>query len=208
MLMLIEMPVKEFLDQTASSSPAPGGGSASALAGSLGAALAEMVINLTIGKKKYAEVSEELAALLPRLTQARLELQALVDKDTEAFNLVMKAFGMPKESEDQVKARSAAIQEATIKATEVPLSVMRTALSAMDMTLTVAKKGNRKSASDAGVAGLFLSTAMEGAALNVKINLPGLPDELEFKQAAEREMNEMLMRKTGLAEQIQAAVGL
>jgi formiminotetrahydrofolate cyclodeaminase len=206
--MLLEKQVHDFLRETASSSPAPGGGSASALAGALGTALAEMVINLTVGKKKYAEVSEELAALLPKLKQARMDLQALVDKDTEAFNEVMAAFGLPKDTEEQKKSRAEAIQTATIHATEVPLTVMQTALAAMQMTLVIAKKGNRNSASDAGVAGLLLSAGIDGAALNVKINLPGLPDDLPFKQSALKDLTSMLSKKEDLTAHIREAVGL
>jgi formiminotetrahydrofolate cyclodeaminase len=174
--MLIEKKVKEYLAETASSAPAPGGGSASALAGALGIALAEMVINLTIGKKKYADVSAELSDLLPKLATLRAELEQSVDRDTEAFNGVMAAFGMPKESEEEKTARRAAIQEATVKATEVPLQVVTAAAQALEMVLTVAQKGNKNSASDAGVAGLLLGNAVDGASLNVMITLPGLPD--------------------------------
>lgn len=204
--MLIEKSLQDFITLTASSAPAPGGGSASALAGALGAALAEMVINLTVGKKKYADVSEELAALRPRLSQIRVELEKSVDRDTEAFNEVMKAFALPKESEEQIKARTAAIQAATVKATEVPLSVMESCLQAMEIALTVAQKGNRNSASDIGVSGLLLACGLDGAALNVKINLPGLPNDHPFKASASARMAEILSRKAPLANQIQAAV--
>lgn len=101
--MLMEKSVQEFIAETASSSPAPGGGSASALAGALGTALAQMVINLTVGKKKYADVSEELAALLPRLAQIRADLEAAVDRDTAAFNQVMKAFFFPERPRSRLK---------------------------------------------------------------------------------------------------------
>ena len=204
--MLIDKKVKDFLSETASSSPAPGGGSGSALSGALGTALAEMVINLTVGKKKYAEVSAELADLLPKLAAVRQELQGAVDRDTEAFNLVMAAFGLPKETDDEKSIRRKAIQEATLKATEVPLGVMEAALKALEMTLTVAKKGNKNSASDAGVAGLLLSTAIDGAALNVKINLPGLPDDHPYKLEASKRLESILADKQKLAADIQEAV--
>jgi formiminotetrahydrofolate cyclodeaminase len=206
--MLLDKSVSEFLSETASSSPAPGGGSASAFAAALGTALTQMVITLTVGKKKYAEVSAELAALLPPLEKVRIELQALVDKDTEAFNAVMTTFGLPKETEIQIQARSSAIQAATVVATEVPLEVMHSALAALEMTLIVAKKGNRNSASDAGVAGLLLVAGLESAALNVKINLPGLPDDLPFKKNTLNELEIILAKKNELAGQIREAVGL
>ncbi|HEX7344213.1 MAG TPA: cyclodeaminase/cyclohydrolase family protein [bacterium] len=201
--MLIENSLKDFIAQTASSSPAPGGGSASALAGALGTALAEMVINLTVGKKKYADVSEELAALLPKLSAIRQELCTAVDRDTEAFNEVMTARSLPKETEEQIKARQAAIQEATIGATRVPLSVMQASLMAMQMTLTVARKGNRNSISDAGVAALLLSSAIDGAALNVRINLPGLPDDLPFKKETTEKYQAIQETKNRLFAEIQ-----
>jgi len=204
--MMIQNTLKDFIAQTASSSPAPGGGSASALAGALGTALAEMVINLTVGKKKYADVSDELAALLPKLTALRQELSAAVDRDTEAFNAVMKAFGLPKETEEQVKSRLAAIQEATIGATRVPLGVMEASLGAMEMTLTVARKGNKNSISDAGVAALLLASAIDGAALNVKINLPGLPDDLPFKKEAAEKCRGIQAAQSRLLTDIQAIV--
>lgn len=204
--MLIEKKVKDFLTETASSAPAPGGGSASALAGALGTALAEMVINLTVGKKKYADVSAELSDLLPRLAGIRKELQNAVDKDTEAFNGVMAAFSLPKETDEEKKARSEAIQKATLKASEVPLSVMKTALEAMKMTVKIAQKGNKNSASDAGVAGLLLSAAIDGAALNVKINLPGLPDDLPFKTETQKKIKAIEAEKLRVNKEIHESV--
>jgi formiminotetrahydrofolate cyclodeaminase len=203
---LIENTLKDYIAQTASSSPAPGGGSASALAGALGTALAEMVINLTVGKKKYVDVSEELSSLLPKLTTIRNELAHAVDRDAEAFNAVMKAFGMPKETDEQIRARSAAIQEATVEATRVPLSVMMAALKALEMTAVVAQKGNKNSISDAGVAGLLLASAIDGAAYNVKINLPGLPADHSFRLEASTRAAQIQAAKAKLAVEIQNIV--
>lgn len=204
--MLIEKKLKDFLSETASSSPAPGGGSASALAGALGTALSEMVINLTVGKKKYADVSAELADLLPRLAEARRRLQEAVDRDTRAFNLVMAAYGLPKETEDEKKARQTAIREAILKATEVPLDVMETCLKALEMALIVAQKGNKNSVSDAGASGLLLEAAIEGAALNVKINLPTHPDDHPYRTAAAKRLKEMAARKEELSRSLREAV--
>jgi len=203
---LVERSLRDFIAETALSSPTPGGGSASALAGALGTALAEMVINLTVGKRKYADVSAELAALLPKLAQIRADLEAAVDRDAAAFNEVMKAYSLPKETEAQNRARAAAIQEATIGATQVPLGVMEAALKALEMTLIVAQKGNKNSASDAGVAGLLLSSALDGAALNVRINLASLPDDLVFKTQARRKMESLKANKTKMAMRMKAAV--
>ena len=114
-----------FLDELASATPAPGGGSVAALAGALGAALTSMVCNLTIGKKKYAGVEQEMKKILVESEKLRATFTALVDRDTEAFNKVMEAFGLPKETEPQKALRAAAIREATKEATLVPLEVMR-----------------------------------------------------------------------------------
>lgn len=204
--MLIDKKVNEFLAETASKAPAPGGGSASALAGALGTALSEMVINLTVGKKKYLEVSEELAALLPQLAGIRKELEASIDKDTEAFNLVMNAFSLPKETDDEKAVRRKAIQDATLKATEVPLSVMEKALDALELTVIVAEKGNKNSISDAGVAALMLAGAIDGAAYNVRINLPGLPEDMPFRKEAESKLDDIELKKLELTEAIQKTV--
>lgn len=175
--MLTEKTVNQFLDELSSDSPAPGGGSVAALAGSLGAALTSMVCRLTVGKKKYVEVQDEIAEVLDQSEVLRKQLSELVEEDTKAFNEVMKAFGMPKENEEQQQARSAAIQEATKYAMIAPLNVMKLSLDAMHLARTVAEKGNKNSISDAGVAALMLQAACSSAALNVRINLQSLKDE-------------------------------
>lgn len=182
--MLIEKTVSQFLDELASNSPAPGGGSVAALAGAAGAALASMVCNLTIGKKKYAEVQDEMKAVLKETELLRKEFTQLIDKDTEAFNSVMAAFGLPKGSEQEVAARADAIQVATKAATLVPLSVMQACEKALLQAKAVAQKGNKNSASDAGVAALMLQAGCAGAALNVRINLGGLNDASFVEQIA------------------------
>ena len=184
--MLVDKTVTQFLDELASNSPAPGGGSVAALAGAAGAALASMVCNLTIGKKKYAEVQDEMKAVLEQTELLRKELTQLIDKDTEAFNSLMAAFGLPKGTEQEQSARSAAIQTATKAATLVPLSVMRTCEKGLLHARTVAQKGNKNSASDAGVAALMLQAGCAGAALNVRINLGGLNDTVFVQQIAQQ----------------------
>ncbi|HTY38838.1 MAG TPA: cyclodeaminase/cyclohydrolase family protein [Bacteroidota bacterium] len=184
--MLTEKTVAQFLDELASNSPAPGGGSVAALAGAVGAALASMVCNLTIGKKKYAEVQEEMMSVVQSTDSLRKELAALIDKDTEAFNTVMAAFGMPKGTEQEQAARANAIQEATKSATLVPLQVMQACEKAIAYALVVARKGNKNSASDAGVAALMLRAGCAGAALNVRINLGGLNDTIFVQQISEQ----------------------
>ncbi len=166
-----------FLDSLASSSPTPGGGSASALAGALAAGLTSMVCNLTIGKKKYQEVSEGLISVLQESKGLREKLTKLVDEDSRAFDKVMKTYRLPKETPEQKEVRSRRIEEATKGATQVPLEVMGKALRVLELSRIVAEKGNQNSISDAGVAALLAWSAVEGADLNVEINLFSLKDD-------------------------------
>ncbi len=203
--MLTERTITQFLDELASNSPAPGGGSVAALAGAAGAALASMVCNLTTGKKKYADVQAEISSVVLETEKLRKELTLLIDKDTEAFNTVMAAFGMPKGTEQEQSARGAAIQEATKSATLIPLQVMTVCRDALRYALVVAQKGNKNSASDAGVAALMLQAGCAGAALNVRINLNGLSDA-EFVQKTSQHYRGILQDADDLAKKVRAAV--
>lgn len=203
--MLTDRTVSQFLDELASNSPAPGGGSVAALAGAVGAALSSMVCNLTVGKKKYADVQTEMTAVLQETEKLRKELTLLIDKDTEAFNAVMAAFGLPKGTEQEQKARAAAVLEATKSATMIPLQVMTVCQQALLHTLIVAQKGNKNSASDAGVAALMLQAGCSGAALNVRINLNGLSDT-EFVQKTTQRCREILREVDDLAGKVAEAV--
>lgn len=185
--MLTQRTVAQFLDELSSNSPAPGGGSVAALAGAAGAALTSMVCNLTIGKKKYAEVQEEISAVLRQSEELRSKLTQLIDRDTEAFNKVMAAFALPKGSEQEQAARSAAIQEATKEATLVPLRVMSLCEEALHLAKTVAAKGNKNSTSDAGVSALMLQASCAGASLNVRINLGSLTDSVFVQEVSEKQ---------------------
>lgn len=189
--MLATNSVQEFLNAVASNSPAPGGGSVSALAAALGSALTSMVCQLTIGKKKYEDVMQEMTNHLGESESFREKLTDLIDQDTEAFNGVMKAFGMPKDTEGHKAARSAAIQQATKESTLVPLEVMRICDRALVLARAAAEQGNVNSVSDAGVASHMLHAACSGAALNVKINLATLQDERFVKETTE-ELNRIL----------------
>lgn len=202
--MLTERTISQFLDELASSSPAPGGGSVAALAGAAGAALASMVCNLTVGKKKYSDVQAEISALLQETEKLRKELTLLIDKDAEAFNTVMAAFSLPKGTEQEQGVRTAAIQEATKSATLIPLQVMAVCHRALRYSLTVAEKGNKNSASDAGVAALMLQAGCSGVALNVRINLNGLSDT-EFVQKTTQSYKEVLRDVDDLARKVLAA---
>ena len=175
--MLTEKTVTKFIDELASNSPAPGGGSVAALAGSLGAALTSMVCNLTIGKKKYIDVEHEMKSIVLKSEELRRTFATLIDQDTNAFNKVMEAFGLPKESENQKALRTAAIQAATKEAALVPLRVMKHVVDGLALAKIVAEKGNANSISDAGVSALMLHTAAEGAALNVQININSITDQ-------------------------------
>ena len=175
--MLIDKTVARFLDEVASNSAAPGGGSVAALAGALGAALTAMVCRLTIGKKKYADVEVELQSVLTSVEPLRLQFTSLIEKDTEAFNNVMRAFSLPKETDEQKEMRSLAIQEATKSATLVPLQVLELCDRVLTHTMTVATKGNVNSLSDAGVGASMLLAAGQGAAMNVRINLGTIQDD-------------------------------
>lgn len=199
--MLTERTVAQFLDDLASNSPAPGGGSVAALAGAAGSALTSMVCNLTIGKKKYADVQEEISAVLHHSERLRREMTELIDKDTEAFNKVMAAFGLPKTNEQEQTARNAAIQDATKQATLVPLSVMSLCEQSLHLAKTVAAKGNKNSASDAGVSALMLQASCAGAALNVRINLGGLTDS-GFVQEISAKYKEILRQVELLTREV------
>jgi formiminotetrahydrofolate cyclodeaminase len=186
MKMLTKKTVNEFLDEVASNSAAPGGGSVSALAGSLGAALTSMVCRLTVGKKKYADVQSEMENILGRSEALRTSLTAVIEEDTIAFNKVMASFGLPKETEEQKAIRSKEIQEATKSATLVPLKLMELCGEGVKLAAIVAEKGNRNSLSDAGVSLLLFQAGAEGAALNVRINLPSLEDREFHDEAYEK----------------------
>lgn len=175
---LIDMTCKDFADETASESPAPGGGSISAYMGALGAALGTMVANLSAHKpgwddrwEEFSNQAEEGRILIDRL-------DALVDEDTEAFNRIMDVFAMPKSTPEEKAARAKALEEATLFATRVPLTTMKTAHKSFDLLESMARTGNPASVSDAGVGALATRAAVQGAYLNVKINAAGLKDRI------------------------------
>lgn len=174
--MLINKSVIDFVEATASSEPVPGGGSVAALGASIAAALGEMVANLTIGKKKYAEVEEEMVAISAKLSSCRQVLLEYVDKDAQSFDGVMKAFGMAKDTEEEKAARSAAIQEAMKDATAVPLAVAKSTFDLMEPIKAVVLKGNSNAVTDGAVAAMMARTAVLSALYNVKTNLASIKD--------------------------------
>ena len=197
MIILTELTVKGFVEELGSSSPAPGGGSVAALAAGIGAALSGMVFNLTIGKKAFLELDSDVQAEMPRLvTEAagcQKRLLELVDKDTDAFMLLMAAYKLPKDSEPEKACRAEKIQEAYRQAIAVPLEVATTATQLYDCVLTACRYGNRNAISDAGVAALSVQTAVEGALFNVMINLPGITDT-SYRESVQQKCAELAAR--------------
>ncbi len=174
---LIRLTVKDFADTMASDAPAPGGGSAAALAGALGAALTAMVSSLTIGKKKYAEHEAHAKEIQARASELKDLLLTAVDKDTEAFNIISDAFSMPKGTDEEKAARSAAIQAGLAACVESPLQIMTYSSEALHLIEASLGRFNTSAASDLGVAVLELRTAVLGAWLNVLINLSNMKDK-------------------------------
>ncbi len=173
---LKENTILSFLEVTAGKDPVPGGGSISALCGSLASALAEMVTGLTIGRKKYVDVQEEMEKLAPEMASAREFFLNAIDEDAEAYNIVFNAFKLPKETEEEKALREVKIQESTLVAAMVPLSVARKAVEIMPAIETIAQKGNKNAITDCCVAMMCARTAALGAILNVRINITSLTD--------------------------------
>jgi methenyltetrahydrofolate cyclohydrolase len=199
--MIKDQSIQVFLNELASKTSTPGGGSAAAIMGAMGAALVSMVCNLTIGKKNYAEVEEELRSVLARAEAVRERLTDMIQADVEVFNQVMSAYGLPKDTEEQKAARSHAIQVALKAATEVPLDCARACLETIKLSQIVAEKGNPSVISDAGVAVLAAYAALRSAALNVYVNAKGIKDEA-FVKARLAELEKILEGMDTLTESI------
>jgi len=174
---LVKMGVTEFVDELASDSPAPGGGSVSALASAMSAGLTNMVGVLTFNKKGYKDHWEEVEEIANEAQALKDKFLHLVDEDTESFNQVLAAMRLPKKTEEQIEIRDSAIQEATIHSADIPLQVMKHSLKSMELATRMAEIGNQNSLSDAGVAILQAKAGLEGAAMNVLINIPGIEDK-------------------------------
>lgn len=183
---LIGMTLSHFAEETASESPAPGGGSIAAYAGALGAALGTMVANLSSHKKGWDGRWEEFSQYAEKGQAFMSELLALVDEDTNAFNKIMQAFGLPKSNDAEKIVRATAIETATIYAIKIPFRTMELAYEAFDLTKRMAEIGNPNSVSDAGVGALCLRTAIKGAYMNVRINSQGLENNAEIKPILDR----------------------
>ncbi len=185
-LSLAKMNLREFCNETLSDSPAPGGGSVAALMGALGASLGGMVANLSAGKRGWDDKLEYFSGWAVKAQQLKDELLSLVDEDTAAFNKVMDALALPKESAEEKATRATAIEEATKHAAEIPLKVMETASRSYSLLADMAERGNPASISDVGVGALATRACIEGAALNVRINLGQLKNEKSKKDLQEK----------------------
>ena len=198
---LASMNLKAFAEETGSESPAPGGGSISAYMGSLGAALATMVANLSSHKRGWDDRWEEFSDHAERGTYLYNALLKKVDEDTDAFNQIMNAFGLPKSSDEEKANRSQAIQDATKNAIQVPFETMKLTLESMDLIHQMAKIGNPNSISDAGVGALAARSAVWGAYLNVKINMADLKDK-EYVSRISKEAEEIKTNAINLEQVI------
>jgi len=199
--MLIDKKISNFMDELASNSPTPGGGSVAALAGALGVALISMVGNLTVGKKKYEDVEEGIKKIISSSEKLRYELSQLIEEDVKVFNNFMATYKMPKETEDEKMIRAEKIQESLIKAAKVPLKTAYKCLDIMILSQEIAEKGNINVISDAGVAVLMAEAALESAILNVKINLRMIKDE-KIRTELSSSIKELLLKEKGQKEKV------
>ncbi|MDF1612420.1 MAG: cyclodeaminase/cyclohydrolase family protein [Stygiobacter sp.] len=197
--------LQNYLDELSSNSPTPGGGNVAALCGALASSLGIMVCNLTIGKKKYAEVENEMIIIKDNLLKYQSDFIELGKNDNLAFDKVMNAIKLPKESEEEKEIRNQEIEKATIGAAEVPSQVMQSAKEILPLLKTIIEKGNKNSISDAGVAVALTETASKGAYLNVLINCSSLNNQIiaqEIKKRADIMLEETLQECKSLTQKI------
>lgn len=195
----------EFIEALASKAPTPGGGGASAYAGALASALASMVGNLTVGKKKYADVEERMQAELVELADTRGHLLALIDEDARAFGPLAAAYGMPKGSDEERAVQSAALQAALVDACEVPLEIMATSVQVIESCVFMARRGSVLALSDAGAAAVLAKAALQAASLNVVINI-GSMDDAERAEGYRNQMEDLLAAGCAMADEVYADV--
>ena len=188
--MLSKMTIEELLEETAGNSPVPGGGSISAMSGASAAALTEMVANLTIDKKNYEDVWEQMKEIATKAACLRLELIEDINRDSVAYSKVMEAFKMPKETDEEKETRSAHIQKAFKIAATIPLEVARKSKEIIDLAKLVVLKGNKNAITDGAVAAMLARTAALGAIYNVSINLTSIKD-LTFVEEVTKEIMEI-----------------
>jgi formiminotetrahydrofolate cyclodeaminase len=198
---LTEKTIISFLDELASSSPAPGGGSAAALSGALGAALISMVSNLTIGKEKYAGVQGDIKAILEKSETLRKNLANLLEEDAAAYTQLSQTMKMPRDTEEQKAARAKGMDRDLKAAADVPLRVAEACVSAMELCQPAAEKGNVNAVSDIGVGVLMAEAGLRSAALNVLINLGWIKDA-QYVFETRKKLDVLLSGKTALREEI------
>ncbi len=197
--------IRTFLDDLASERPAPGGGGAAAMCGAIGAALVSMMANLTIGKKNYEAVSEDLEAVNAKAGALRAELTRAIEEDMVAFNSVMSAYRLPRATEEEKAKRAAAIQAALKDATLVPLSAVKACFEVIRLSAAAAEKGNLNVISDAGVAVLAANAGLRGAALNVFTNAKAIKDR-DFAEKQIAEVNALLEQAAETTESVYQTV--
>ena len=188
--MLANHKITEYLDKAAAGSAVPGGGSVAALNAALAAGLTEMVANLTIGKKGYEAVEDEMKTIVEKASQLRSKLTAAIDQDADAYTEVMAAYRLPKTTDEELALRKQKIQDAIKHAALVPLEVARNALAVIELAGTAIRKGNKNAASDGAVAAMNARTAALAAIYNVRINLGSIDDE-SFVEKLEQEVNQL-----------------
>jgi formiminotetrahydrofolate cyclodeaminase len=189
--MITQRPLETFLDELASGAPTPGGGSAAAIMGAMGAALVSMVCNVTIGKQGHEAVESEMESVRDESERLRMRLTSMVAEDVAAFDGLMTAYRLPKSSEDEKSRRAAAIQSSLRAATDTPLACARACAEVVALSKRAGEKGYAGVISDAGVGVLAANTALRSAALNVYINAPSLKDRV-FADAATAELEQLL----------------
>ena len=199
------VPCNEFVEVLASKAPVPGGGGASAAVGAFASALGMMVTNLTIGKKKYIDVEAEMEDIRSRLEALQQELVGLTDRDAEAFEPLSRAYGLPKETEEQRIEKERVMEKALYEASVVPLQIMKTVFRVMEDLEVLGEKGSRLAVSDVGVAVLFARAALEGASLNIYINTR-LMKNREQAERLNKESDELIAEAGRLQEKIYTGV--
>lgn len=204
-IMMRKNSIEEFAGSLSSARPVPGGGGACAAAGAFAAALGMMVANLTVGKKRYADVEEEMKEILIRLGALRDQLMELIDKDAEAFEPLSRAYGLPRETPDQREEKERVLEAALYEASMVPLEIMERILEAMEDLEILSKKGSRIVISDAGVGVLFAQAALDGASLNVFINTKLMKDR-DRAQRIDEKAEDLIRQGQEYKDRIYSAV--
>lgn len=205
--MLQDLNLKEFLEKTASKSPVPGGGSVAALSASLSASLIEMVGNLTVGKKGYEDVEDEMKEIVSICSKYREKFVNDIDRDSDAFNKVMAAFKLPKDTEEEKMVRKKAIQDGLKTAAIIPLEVAEDAFKLLEFAAKVVEKGNKNAVTDGAVAAMMARTAVLSALYNVKINLGSIKDE-KFVEKVSKQVESLESQVNSIEKEILSKVEL